>query len=198
MADYELYCHYVAGLVGIGLSQLFASSGRGSCFICTHGCNGRSLLHPWVQRRGPALLCPPPLAMHALRAAPTHPNPTPPPPPPPSGLESPEFSSLDDLSNQMGLFLQKTNIIRDYLVGTAGLCRVWRGSGLGGGAGRGRAGARSNWMGLFLQKTNIIRDYLVGFAVFSRGVVWGVGEQPGGLFLRKTIIIRGYLVGFFP
>jgi phytoene/squalene synthetase len=26
--DYDLYCHYVAGLVGIGLSQLFASSGR--------------------------------------------------------------------------------------------------------------------------------------------------------------------------
>ena len=26
--QYELYCHYVAGLVGIGLSQLFASSGE--------------------------------------------------------------------------------------------------------------------------------------------------------------------------
>lgn len=26
--DYDLYCHYVAGLVGIGLSQLFASSGE--------------------------------------------------------------------------------------------------------------------------------------------------------------------------
>jgi farnesyl-diphosphate farnesyltransferase len=25
--DYNKYCHYVAGLVGIGLSQLFASSG---------------------------------------------------------------------------------------------------------------------------------------------------------------------------
>lgn len=56
-ADYDLYCHYVAGLVGIGLSSLFAGS----------------------------------------------------------GLEGDEFLKLDDLSNCMGLFLQKTNIIRDYL-----------------------------------------------------------------------------------
>lgn len=55
--EYNLYCHYVAGLVGIGLSQLFASS----------------------------------------------------------GLESKEFFKLDDTANEMGLFLQKTNIIRDYL-----------------------------------------------------------------------------------
>nr|AIW04729.1 squalene synthase [Dryopteris fragrans] len=52
--DYDEYCHYVAGLVGLGLSQLF----------------------------------------HA------------------SGLED---LAPDDLSNSMGLFLQKTNIIRDYL-----------------------------------------------------------------------------------
>jgi farnesyl-diphosphate farnesyltransferase len=25
--DYDLYCHYVAGLVGIGLSELFSVSG---------------------------------------------------------------------------------------------------------------------------------------------------------------------------
>lgn len=55
--EYNLYCHYVAGLVGIGLSQLFASS----------------------------------------------------------GLESNDFFKLDDMANDMGLFLQKTNIIRDYL-----------------------------------------------------------------------------------
>lgn len=55
--EYDLYCHYVAGLVGVGLSQLFASS----------------------------------------------------------GLESKEFFLLEDMSNEMGLFLQKTNIIRDYL-----------------------------------------------------------------------------------
>ncbi|KAK9915479.1 hypothetical protein WJX75_009807 [Coccomyxa subellipsoidea] len=55
--DYDLYCHYVAGLVGIGLSQLFASS----------------------------------------------------------KLESEEFAEMEDLANHMGLFLQKTNIIRDYL-----------------------------------------------------------------------------------
>ncbi|CAL8468888.1 g8429 [Coccomyxa elongata] len=55
--EYDLYCHYVAGLVGIGLSQLFASS----------------------------------------------------------QLESEEFANMEDLANHMGLFLQKTNIIRDYL-----------------------------------------------------------------------------------
>ena len=30
-------------------------------------------------------------------------------------LESQEFADMEDLSNHMGLFLQKTNIIRDYL-----------------------------------------------------------------------------------
>jgi len=55
--EYDLYCHYVAGLVGIGLSQLFAA------------CE----------------------------------------------LEDRKFASMDELANDMGLFLQKTNIIRDYL-----------------------------------------------------------------------------------
>ena len=27
LEDYDLYCHYVAGLVGIGLSNLFVASG---------------------------------------------------------------------------------------------------------------------------------------------------------------------------
>jgi len=52
--DYDEYCHYVAGLVGLGLSKLFYASGS-------------------------------------------------------------EKLSSDSLSNSMGLFLQKTNIIRDYL-----------------------------------------------------------------------------------
>uniref|UniRef100_A0A2P2LV74 Squalene synthase n=2 Tax=Rhizophora mucronata TaxID=61149 RepID=A0A2P2LV74_RHIMU len=52
--DYDEYCHYVAGLVGLGLSKLF----------------------------------------HASQL---------------------EDLAPDDLSNSMGLFLQKTNIIRDYL-----------------------------------------------------------------------------------
>jgi farnesyl-diphosphate farnesyltransferase len=57
--DWELYCHYVAGLVGYGLSSLFGAS----------------------------------------------------------GIESSRYGSkeLEPLSNSMGLFLQKTNIIRDYL-----------------------------------------------------------------------------------
>jgi farnesyl-diphosphate farnesyltransferase len=53
---YNLYCHYVAGLVGHGLSALFSAS----------------------------------------------------------GLEDPTLVQEKSISNSMGLFLQKTNIIRDY------------------------------------------------------------------------------------
>ena len=55
--QYNRYCHFVAGLVGEGLSRLFAAS----------------------------------------------------------GLEKESFGKEIRLSDQMGLFLQKTNIIRDYL-----------------------------------------------------------------------------------
>jgi farnesyl-diphosphate farnesyltransferase len=55
--NYNLYCHYVAGLVGYGLSDLFSAS----------------------------------------------------------GLEDAGLKEQKELSNSMGLFLQKTNIIRDYL-----------------------------------------------------------------------------------
>jgi len=57
LKDWDLYCFYVAGLVGEGLSRLFAVS----------------------------------------------------------ELEDPSFSAAFKLYNSMGLFLQKTNIIRDYL-----------------------------------------------------------------------------------
>ena len=33
----------------------------------------------------------------------------------PAELEDKKFLKMDDLSNKMGLFLQKTNVIRDYL-----------------------------------------------------------------------------------
>ena len=33
-----------------------------------------------------------------------------------SGLEDPDMAAMEVLANHMGLFLQKTNIIRDYLV----------------------------------------------------------------------------------
>ncbi|KAF8159225.1 squalene synthase [Crassisporium funariophilum] len=56
VAEYDLYCHYVAGLVGEGLSGIFAASGK----------------------------------------------------------ESPTIASQLELSNSMGLLLQKTNIIRDF------------------------------------------------------------------------------------
>ena len=55
--DYNLYTHYVAGLVGIGLTGLFVQS----------------------------------------------------------GLEDQDLANQDDLANRMGLFLQKTNILKDYL-----------------------------------------------------------------------------------
>ncbi|PIK37953.1 putative squalene synthase [Apostichopus japonicus] len=57
MADWDLYCHYVAGLVGIGLSRLFSAS----------------------------------------------------------SLEDAIVGEDTELANSMGLFLQKTNVIRDYL-----------------------------------------------------------------------------------
>lgn len=57
ISEYNRYCHFVAGLVGEGLSRLFAQS----------------------------------------------------------GLEKESFGKEVHLSDQMGLFLQKTNIIRDYL-----------------------------------------------------------------------------------
>lgn len=55
--DYNLYTHYVAGLVGIGLTGLFVQS----------------------------------------------------------GLEDQGLAEQEDLANRMGLFLQKTNILKDYL-----------------------------------------------------------------------------------
>ncbi|XP_062857997.1 squalene synthase isoform X2 [Trichomycterus rosablanca] len=57
MQEWDKYCHYVAGLVGVGLSRLFSAS----------------------------------------------------------QLEDPEVGRDAELANSMGLFLQKTNIIRDYL-----------------------------------------------------------------------------------
>lgn len=55
--DYGMYCHFVAGLVGEGLSRLFAAT----------------------------------------------------------GFETADVANQTQLANDMGLFLQKTNIIRDYL-----------------------------------------------------------------------------------
>ncbi|KAF9169541.1 bifunctional farnesyl-diphosphate farnesyltransferase/squalene synthase [Mortierella sp. AD011] len=66
-ADYDEYCHYVAGLVGLGLSEMFTAS----------------------------------------------------------GFESPMVAERKDLSNSMGLFLQKTNITRDFLEDLRDNRRFW-------------------------------------------------------------------------
>jgi phytoene/squalene synthetase len=51
--DYNDYCHYVAGLVGIGLSQLFGEQRGGGTSVST-GVIGRSVAeHVWL---GGALL----------------------------------------------------------------------------------------------------------------------------------------------
>ena len=57
MDDYNLYTHYVAGLVGLGLTGLFVAS----------------------------------------------------------GLENPKLENQDKIANEMGLFLQKVNILKDFL-----------------------------------------------------------------------------------
>ena len=59
MEDYNLYTHYVAGLVGIGLTGLFRDSGL--------------------------------------------------------ELELAQHENIESLSNEMGLFLQKVNILKDFL-----------------------------------------------------------------------------------
>ncbi|KAJ3044112.1 bifunctional farnesyl-diphosphate farnesyltransferase/squalene synthase [Rhizophlyctis rosea] len=57
LEDYNLYTHYVAGLVGLGLTGLFVAS----------------------------------------------------------GLENPKLENQDKIANEMGLFLQKVNIMKDFL-----------------------------------------------------------------------------------
>ena len=77
--DYNLYCHYVAGLVGEGLTRLFASAELE------------------------------PLQMNSSSSSASS----------SSSLSLQSSSGSDDdmlkLSNDMGLMLQKTNIIRDFL-----------------------------------------------------------------------------------
>ena len=65
--DFDEYCHYVAGLVGIGLSKLFFVSG----------------LETQLKDK--------------------------------CDNDNKNDINIEKLSNSMGLFLQKTNIIRDYL-----------------------------------------------------------------------------------
>lgn len=156
MEDYDLYCHYVAGLVGIGLSQLFGEQDDlgtrqqlQSCMhfsLCAaaqiawlvldsvqaagmvHATNLGSavhyicLLHTLVPYGSITRQCSVPklcigigsvtcydlLHDAVLLLLPAT-----------SGLESASYACADTLANHMGLFLQKTNIIRDYLVSSS-------------------------------------------------------------------------------
>ena len=76
MKDYHLYTHYVAGLVGVGLTDLFVASGleSESIKICSQ--------------------------------LPTEQAPE---------IQGPGGKMGADLANRMGLFLQKVNILKDYL-----------------------------------------------------------------------------------
>ncbi len=124
--QYDEYCFFVAGLVGVGLSQLFGeASGRRRAWAtfahtptlpplaptqCARGVRrlprGGQLAR-WrcaqrlQQRPLPPSLLAPPTSIPAAE----------------SGLESEAYLHAEELSTHMGLLLQKTNIIRDYLVG---------------------------------------------------------------------------------
>jgi farnesyl-diphosphate farnesyltransferase len=89
VAQYEMYCHYVAGLVGFGLTRLFVNSGLEKPALLWNDDDEK-------------------LDIFNL----------------PQAASSSSTSSSDDdrqsvcgkvLANSMGLFLQKVNIIRDYL-----------------------------------------------------------------------------------
>ena len=74
-ADYNAYCHWVAGLVGEGLSRMFGA-GQGKVLAGSSGSGSQGTS---------------------------------------GGGEDARLQGMVGLSNHMGLFLQKTNIIRDYL-----------------------------------------------------------------------------------
>lgn len=123
-ADYNLYCHYVAGLVGIGLSQMFAAGGEDPWFTSAPviGPNTDADHHAKSTSKSAAA------AKKSTRTT-------------PGGKRRKSTDHGDDhddghgddhgskggavfgvldsppggLANAMGLFLQKTNIIRDYL-----------------------------------------------------------------------------------
>ena len=102
IADYDEYCHFVAGLVGVGLSQVQACIGMGNsndCFLSecmTINANASATLAatpilPDDNWRWPATSVGVCMQLFAS-----------------SGLETADFANMEELSNHMGLFLQVT------------------------------------------------------------------------------------------
>jgi len=86
--EYDVYCFYVAGVVGLGLSDLFAVTGLEPALRCTTGpCHLAASTDTVDRSYGPT---------HTYDAA-----------------SNPE--NITCAAVAMGLLLQKTNIVRDYL-----------------------------------------------------------------------------------
>ena len=117
--DFDTYCHYVAGLVGIGLSKVLLSLLSHLCrTLCynygvvwqcfssyvriTWQCSITACMGGCIAAAACAQPAPLTPGVHAQLFA-------------SSGLEAPSVAGAEALANHMGLFLQKTNIIRDYL-----------------------------------------------------------------------------------
>ena len=101
------YCHKVAGLVGEGLSRAFVVRGLESAQICGQG----AIIWPFcpAPKASPVDIMFSALRRHEAKYVPTsNPNET-----PLRTQMNPDMTL--GLANSMGLFLQKTNIIRDYL-----------------------------------------------------------------------------------
>lgn len=90
IADYNMYCHFVAGLVGEGLSRIFSCAGFEGASRDASPLPSRCCVRP----RLTVLML---LVFDCVWRA------------------APDVAEQVQLANDMGLFLQKTNIIRDYL-----------------------------------------------------------------------------------
>ena len=54
VGDFDTYCHYVAGLVGIGLSKVLLSLPSHLCAALHTSCLRDSVCNPWLASHGSA------------------------------------------------------------------------------------------------------------------------------------------------